>query len=307
MFLPLENLNPAQRWEHAERLRLLEAEAKASRGGELNEEQRERFLAELNPEKHSDLITEKRETGNANYAILRKYKSGDAEACCLKLESGEQLRRGGGAKRKNTEKQSMDIQTLQKSRQRARTQVRRKCMSGGIDRMLTLTFKENVGDLKEAWQVFKYFSKLMAWRYKERWFYVCVPEFQQRGAVHFHLAISGFFLANTVRRFWLRASGVRGGNVDITPPRRIGKKSWNPRRIASYLSKYLTKHETVDFNGRRYSSGGKIPPPDCTRGWLALGLDLHRFFPQVFKEFTRKKIDVIWESDDNRGIFFCST
>lgn len=226
----------------------------------------------------------------------------------MRLEADEQLMRGGGAARKHRSKDEMDEATLSKSKQRARSNVRRKCYAAGMDRMLTLTFRENVTDLAEAWEVFKYFSRQMRWRFKERWFYVCVPEFQKRGAVHFHLAISGYFHANTVRKFWLQASGRREGNIDITCPRKkIGKNSWNPRRIASYLSKYITKNESVGFNQRRYSSGGEIPAPEVVRGWCALGLSMTRIFRDLAYEFTRKRLAVIWEGDDHRGLVYCST
>lgn len=225
----------------------------------------------------------------------------------LNLQADESLRRGGGAVRKHTNKSEMDDSTLIKSKQRARSNIRRKCFSAGMDRMLTLTFRENVTDIKEAWNCFKYFSKLMRWRYGERWFYVAVPEFQKRGAVHFHLAISGFFEVGTVRKLWRRAVGKRGGNIDVTSPRKIKKNSWNPRRIAQYLSKYITKNETVEFNQRRYASGGNIEQPIIQRGWLALGLSMPRFARDFFKEFTRENIAVIWESSEGRGIFYCST
>lgn len=270
-----------------------------------------------------ELITIERDTGNSNYVIYRDYRprcscddegvvcecnGADAEAVAIRLESGERLMRGGGAVRKHGRKDDMDAVTLYKSRQRARSQVRRKCFAARMDRMLTLTFRENVTDLAVAWECFKYFSRLMKWRYKDRWFYVAVPEYQKRGAVHFHLAISGYFEVNTVRKLWRRAAGAHEGNIDITSPRKtIQKNSWNPRRIAQYLSKYVTKNETVGFNQRRYSSGGDIPEPEVTRGWVAFGMPLHRLFAQIVQKFTRKSLAVIWEAPDDRGLFYCST
>lgn len=260
----------------------------------------------LVPELLMPLMTAKRETGNAHRVVIRNYGT-DLEAVSFQLEADEQLMRGGGAKRKNASKDDMDKVTLDKSRQRARSSVRRKCFAAGMDRMMTLTFRENVTDLPVAWEVFKYFSRKMKWRFSDRWFYVAVPEYQERGAVHFHLAVSGFFHANTVRRFWKQAAGQFDGNIDITSPRKIGKASWNPRRIAAYLTKYITKEETVGFNSRRYSSGGNIPEPEVVRGWVALGLSMTRMFRDLAYGITRKRLAVIWEADDARGLIYCST
>ena len=252
------------------------------------------------------LITQGRDTGNAWYIVLREYPS-NLELTMLKLDHTESLRRGGGAKRKNTRKSEMDEGTLAKAQQRARSNVRRRCFSTDMDTMLTLTFRENVTDIQEAWAVFKYFSRLMRWRFKERWFYVCVPEYQKRGAVHFHLAIKGFFPVGTVRRLWRRACGTREGNIDIRSPRSIGKNSWNPRRIAQYLSKYISKNDSVEFNKRRYASGGEFPPPLIVRGWTAWGLYMPKLAREIFKEFTHKQIGVMWESEEMRPILYCST
>lgn len=277
------------------------------RQAEVEREMREEAAASAGGAALNEIITAGRTTGNAHRVIFRNYNGENVEAVSMRLEADEQLMRGGGAGRKHRAKEDMDESTLAKSKQRARSSVRRKCFAAGMDRMLTLTFRENVTDLAEAWEVFKYFSRLMRWRFKDRWFYVCVPEFQKRGAVHFHLAISGFFHANTVRRFWLRAAGHREGNVDITSPKRIGKNSWNPRRIASYLTKYITKEESVGFNSRRYSSGGEIPEPEIVRGWVALGLSMSRLFRDLAYSITRKQLAVIWEGDDHRGLLYCST
>lgn len=253
------------------------------------------------------LITKGRDTGNGYWMSCRHYPSGDCEMVALKLTSEDQLTRGGGGKRKNKDKSTMDEITLKKSAARAKTNVRRKLMSMNADRLLTLTFKENLDDINEAWRRFKYFTKLMKWRYGERWAYVAVPEYQKRGAVHFHLAITGYYHANTVRKLWHRAAGKFGGNIDITSPKKADKNSWNPRRIANYISKYITKIDSVEFNRRRYSSGGKIEVPPAMNGWLALGVPVIQVMRQAIEKITRKNIQVVWESEGFFGITYLST
>lgn len=255
----------------------------------------------------SQLITQDRDTGNGYYLIARHYEAAnEAEVVAIRLESGETLKRGGGAKRKNSDKTEMDEATLNKSVARARTHLKRKCLAMCADRMMTLTFKENVSDINDAWNVFKYFTKLMRQRYKDHC-YVAVPEYQKRGAVHFHLAIDQFRHANTVRRLWKRAAGKFGGNIDITSPKKFGKNSWNPRRIAQYISKYISKTDSAEFNRRRYSSGGDIQLPEPQRGWIALGISLPAVLDDVLYQTTRKTTAYRWESEGFLGLSFYST
>ena len=268
-------------------------------------------------EDHHPLITEGRDTGNGYALSMRHYPSGDAEITGIRLFPDDRLRRGGGAPRKNAEKKEMDQETLLKSVSRARTTIRRKLLTMCADRLLTLTFKENVTDMDEAWHCFKYFCRLMRSRYGESrkdrhgnvlgFEYVAVPEYQARGAVHFHLAIKGYYHANTVRRLWLRASGNRGGNIDITSPRNADKNSWNPRRISNYLSKYISKTEKVEFNRRRYSSSTTIKIPEPLTGWLALGVPLISVMRQTVESVTHRQIVTIWESEGYFGCVYLST
>lgn len=253
------------------------------------------------------LITQDRDTGNGYYVSAREYPCGNVEVVAMKLNSEQDLKRGGGSRRKNVDKSAMDDVTLWKSVARARTAVRRKCMAAGVDRLLTLTFRENLDDLDIAWNVFSYFRKLMKRRYKD-FQYVCVPERQKRGAIHFHLGIAGYYHANTVRRLWRRAAGMYGGNIDITSPRtRGGKYVKNPKKIANYVSKYLTKTDDVEFNKRRYSSGGKIQLPDPERGWVPLGCSIVKLMREVIENRTRRDPAFFWESESHFGIYYAST
>lgn len=261
------------------------------------------FSKELHP-----LITQDRVVQNGYYMVCREYQgTGEVECCAIRLDQGDSLKRGGGAGRKNDKKQEMDESTFNKSISRAKTAIRRKSLALQADRMLTLTFKENVTDITEAWAVYKYFCKLMKFRYREKFRYVAVPELQKRGAVHFHIALSGFYHLGTVRRLWKRAAGKRGGSVHITSPRKAGKNSWNPKNIAVYIAKYISKADIVDFNKRRYSSGGDIPIPEPERGWLALGVPVVVVMRQIIEAKTRKQMKTIHQSDGYLGIIYCST
>ena len=258
-------------------------------------------------EDSNQLITEGRSSGNGYYLSARQYESGDAEIVAIKMGPDDRFK-GGGAKRKNKAKSAMDERTLNESIRRARTTVRRKALTLLPDRMLTLTFRENLEDIDKAWSVFKYFCRLMRFRYGDRFCYIAVPEYQERGAVHFHLAIKGYYDVKIVRLLWRRAVGQLDGNIDITSPRRACRKnSWNPKRIAAYLSKYITKSETVDFNRRRFSSGGDIQIPEPIKGWVCVGVPIYAICRQVLDRLSRKKLAEHWEIDTFFNVTYLST
>ncbi len=262
-----------------------------------------RSLAECHP-----LVSELRDTGNGIYLSARRYPTGDVEMVGIRLSQDDSLSHGGGAKRKNNKKTEMNLITLAKSVQRARTNVRRRVLTIQADNLLTLTFRENVKDIDEAWKCFHYFIKQMRKRYKERWQYVAVPEYQKRGAVHFHLAIAGYYHHSSVRRFWLAAVGDKGGNIDFSVVRRRnGNKTKNPKKIAGYIAKYITKEDSSEFNRRRYSSGGKIKLPIPETGWLALGVPVIAVMRQTIEAMTRKQVVSVWESENYFGIVYLST
>lgn len=70
---------------------------------------------------------------------------------------------------------------------RTRTNIRRIINSNDhLKTFLTLTFSENITELKEANYLFNQFIKRMKYKFKD-FEYLAVPEFQKRGAVHYHL------------------------------------------------------------------------------------------------------------------------
>lgn len=214
-------------------------------------------------------FSDHRDGGNAHYVVSRQFVSGDAELVALKLGPDDSLRRGGGGLRESRSKSDMSDGVLTKSQARARRSVRHKCMQICADRLLTLTFRENVTDIKVAWGCLDYFHRLMRWRYgSDRYQFVVVPEYQKRGAVHFHLAIAGFYHVNTVRRLWLKAVGKLDGNIDIASRKSVGKNSLNPRRIGQYIAKYLSKNDSVAINKKRYASSKHIPEPNKITAYM---------------------------------------
>jgi hypothetical protein len=106
---------------------------------------------------------------------------------------------------------------------------------------LTLTFKENVVDLKYANLCFKKFIMRFNYFLGKKLAYVFIPEFQKRGAVHYHGVIFNlpFTDKSIIQDIWSH------GFTRIETPKNI-------RNISAYISKYLSK-QTMDnrFFGQR--------------------------------------------------------
>lgn len=78
-------------------------------------------------------------------------------------------------------------QNREKIASRARAKVRRTANANPqLNKFLTLTFKENITDINFAWREFDKFIKRVKTRF-ENFQFMNVIEFQERGAVHFHL------------------------------------------------------------------------------------------------------------------------
>ena len=120
-------------------------------------------------------------------------------------------------------------QKQQYSINRTRTEIRRLINSNPqLTKFMTLTFAKNITDLKEANYIFNQFIKRMNYKYPD-FKYLAIPEFQQRGAVHYHLLCEMPFIHyREITEIW------RQGNIDI-------KKLNNVDNIGAYVCKYLSK------------------------------------------------------------------
>ena len=154
------------------------------------------------------------------------------------------------------------------------------------DRLLTLSYRENMEDRQKACDDFRRFVRLVKHGWKGRsglpnWRYVAVLERQQRGAYHVHIAVCGWQPITFLRECWYRALGAsidaKGsdtpGGINVTPPRDHNgpsrKKEWATVRLASYIVKYM--HKTFDESTtekHRYWRSRDIAVPVTYRHWL---------------------------------------
>lgn len=150
---------------------------------------------------------------------------------------------------------------------RARKVVRRRCLVAGLDHLLTLTYRENMGDRSRGIADLYAFVK----RVQEKipgWKWIAVMEYQERGAVHWHLAVQGWQNVELLRSEW--RSVVGEGNIDVkSPKRRSGKYQYSKLQLAYYLTKYMTKEsEKRELNQKRYHSAEGIEDPVVYRIWV---------------------------------------
>ncbi len=154
--------------------------------------------------------------------------------------------------------------TLQKQKQqysvnRTRTEIRRLINSNPqITKFMTLTFADNITDLKTANYMFNQFIKRMTYKYPN-FEYLAIPEFQKRGAVHYHLLCKMPFVHfSEIRSIWGH------GNIDI-------KKLQNVDNIGAYVCKYLSKDmfDERTFGKKKFFRSQTLKTPIEILGWFA--------------------------------------
>lgn len=102
--------------------------------------------------------------------------------------------------------------------------------------LFTFTYKENQTDLKQGYRDFRSYVQALRYRYGKAFKYIVVPEFQERGAVHFHaffwsLPSELVFRERTARTF-AQLWGL--GFVDVY-------QTDGNEKLSTYLAKYMTK------------------------------------------------------------------
>jgi len=116
---------------------------------------------------------------------------------------------------------------------RVKKELRQLALLNGLNRMLTLTFKDNIQDVEEADYYFKRFIENARRSIKafKRLRYIAVREEQERGAIHYHVLINKYIPQKDLLNIW--TSLIGGGSVNI---KRYGLKAIN------YVLKYIEKN-----------------------------------------------------------------
>jgi hypothetical protein len=99
-----------------------------------------------------------------------------------------------------------------------------------------LTYRENIQDRTRVLENLEQFHRMLK-RAGASLHYVSVLEYQQRGAIHIHIAVRGFQDVRLLRRCWYKVVGHGQGQVNVKGPR----PGSSPAKLARYLSKYIGK------------------------------------------------------------------
>lgn len=140
---------------------------------------------------------------------------------------------------------------------RARRDVRR-LINANVDKwgekpkFLTLTFAENVQDIKQANYEFKKFRQRLEYDLEIKLKYVVVIEFQKRGAIHYHVVFFNlpYVEANYLQSIW------GNGFIKINAIAHVDN-------VGAYITKYMTKdNDDERLRGKKsyFSSRGLHKP-----------------------------------------------
>jgi hypothetical protein len=137
---------------------------------------------------------------------------------------------------------------------RTRTEIRRLINSNfELNKFLTLTFAENITDLKTANNIFNKFIKRLAYQYPDLK-YVAVFEFQKRGAVHYHLLCNLPYVdSKELASIWNYRWHV--GFIKI-------KRTNDVNNLGAYMSKYLGKEiDERTFRKKKFFRSQNLKEP----------------------------------------------
>ena len=123
-----------------------------------------------------------------------------------------------------------------------------KCNAKNWQTFITLTFEDNIQDISYAYEEYKKFIYKIKRIFKD-FMCLCVPEFQKRGAVHYHLLTNIDINNNKLVYFQednKKFSHIKYWNNGFN---NVENVSGNMQKIINYISKYMTK----DIDDRLFS------------------------------------------------------
>lgn len=132
---------------------------------------------------------------------------------------------------------------------------------GSWKTFITLTFKENITEVNDAMYQFKKFV-IKVRRIKKDFMYLCITEFQKRGAVHFHILTNididdeSLMYRQEDNKNFVHIKYWNDGFTSVEP------LNGNPKKIIGYISKYMTKDiDNRLFNKHRYFYSRNLNKP----------------------------------------------
>lgn len=147
-----------------------------------------------------------------------------------------------GRANENMTDEKTKIENRKKTRIRARQSVSRlvNANASRMDKFITLTFKDNVTDIRQANKEFKKFIQRLNYNTKGRLMYIAVIEFQKRGAIHYHMLSNAPYIENEQLNALWGNGFVKINKID------------NVDNLGAYVTKYMNKDLKDDrLQGKR--------------------------------------------------------
>lgn len=152
-----------------------------------------------------------------------------------------------------------------------------KCNEKDFKTFITLTFKDNITDLSQAYKIFRRFI-IRTSKLQNNFKWVCVPEFQKSGRVHYHL-ITNIDLDNTdliykqqeedkiyyhIKTWSKLIKNNQEYSLGFDCVELVKDKDGNDtKKLCGYIAKYMSKSYIDDcfYNKNRYYSSQNLIQP----------------------------------------------
>ena len=166
--------------------------------------------------------------------------------------------------------------------------------------LVTLTYRDNLTDLSLAYRHFSAFTGALRRTHGKAFKYICVPEFQKRGAVHFHALFWGLpkEVVLSERRTRALAGLWSKGFVFL-------KETDGSQKLSGYLAKYMTKAFTDPRlkNQKSYVASKNIARPLIQSGSFPIQEVLFQFGVLDIEPVVDKTFTTSWLGNGRYRIF----
>lgn len=157
--------------------------------------------------------------------------------------------------------------------------------------LITPTYKENMSDLATGYKDYRAFIQALRYKYGKAFKYICVPEFQKRGAIHFHALFWGLPSTLLSQERKTREIAMMWGKGFV-----YLKKTDGNDKLSSYLAKYMSKTFKDDRlkNMKAYTASRNISRPETYSGEFTFWPIIEEF-EQNGEVITDRSYDTKWQ------------
>ena len=147
---------------------------------------------------------------------------------------------------------------------------------------ITLTYAENMQDVAKSKEDLHNFVKNIK-KVKKDFKYIAIPEFQKRGAIHFHLLTNLSLQDNNIikpQKDNDKYYDVKYWNKGFTS---VELMTGDMKKIVGYISKYMTKDNCDErlFNFKRYTSSQNLVRPQVEFISMRDDIRRHWFYDSI--------------------------